>query len=89
MVLHLCKELIALIYDRNFFIVMFQLISHIPVLQNGIQSVRIDILSILNQVSVISSRKLTSTLLNALDLISILNKLEAQLASHPQLALPK
>ena len=55
---------------------------------NGTHSVRIDILSILSYVSVISSQKLTPTLLNALDLISLQIKLETQLVSHPRLALP-
>ena len=54
---------------------------------NGIHSVRIDILSILNQVVVISSQKITPTLLNPLDVISLLIKLETQLVSHPRLAL--
>ena len=41
-------------------------------------------LSILNQVLVISSQKLTSALLNPLDLISLLFKLETQfLSSDP------
>ena len=53
----------------------------------GIHSVKIDILSILNQVLVISSQKLIPALLNPLDLISLLIKLETQLVSHPRLAL--
>ena len=68
---------------------MFQLRSHLVTLCNGIHSVKIDILSILNQVSVISSQKLTPALLNPLDLISLLIKLETQLVSHPRLALPQ
>ena len=55
----------------------------------GIHPLKIDILSILNHVSVISSQKLTPALLNPLDFISILTKLEMQLVSHPRLALPK
>ena len=43
----------------------------------------------LNQVLVISSQKLTPTLLNPLNLTSPLIKLEAQLVSHPRLALPQ
>ena len=58
-------------------------------LHNGIHSLKIDILSILNQVSVISSQKLISALLNQLDLISLLIKLEAKLISHHRLALHK
>ena len=46
-------------------------------------------LSILNQVSVIGSQKLTPALLNPLDLISLVIKLETQLASYPRLALPQ
>ena len=77
----------ALIQDRIFFIIMFQLRSHLVTLGNGIHLVRIDILSILNQVLVISFQKLTPTLLNLLNIISILIKLEVQLMSHPRLAL--
>ena len=88
-VLCLSKELNAFIQDRNFFIIMFQLRSHIAVPCNGLHSVRIDILLILNQVSGISSQKLIPTLLNPLDLISLLNKLEAQLVSCPRLTLPE
>ena len=43
---------------------MFQLRSHLVTLQSVINSVRIDVLSILDQVSVISSQKLKPTLLN-------------------------
>ena len=85
---HISKELKVLIHDRNLFIVMFQLRSHLVTLHNGIHSVKIDILSILNHVLVISSQKLTPTLLNPLDLISLLIKLETQSVSHPRLALP-
>ena len=46
----LSKELKALFHHRNFFIIMFQLRCHVPTLCNGINSVRIDILSILNHV---------------------------------------
>ena len=49
---------------------------------------KIDILSILNQISAISSQKLTPALLNPLDLTSLLIKLEIKLVSHPRLALP-
>ena len=48
-------------YDRNFFITMFQLRCHLAALQSGINLVRIDILSILDQLSVISSQKLKLT----------------------------
>ena len=68
---------------------MCQLRSHLVTLHNGIYSVRIDILSILNIISVISSQKLTSALLNPLDLILLLIKLETQLLSHLGLALPQ
>ena len=56
---HLSRELKALIHDRNFFIAMYQLISCLVTLCKRIHSFRIDILSILNQVSVTSSQKLT------------------------------
>ena len=46
-----------------------------------------DILSILSQVLVISLQKLKPTLLNPLDLNSLLTKLETQLVSHPRLTL--
>ena len=70
-------------------LIMFQLRSHLATLSNGINSVRIDILSILNQVSVISSQKLKPALLNTLDLKSLLTRLEDQLMSHARLALPQ
>ena len=85
----LLKELKALFHDRNFFIIMFQLRCYLATLQSGINSVRINILSILNQVSVISSQKLKPALLNQSDLELLLTKLENQLLSHPQLALPQ
>ena len=84
---HLSKELKALIDDRNFFIIMSQLRNHLVTLCNGIHSIKIDILSILNQVSVISSQKLAPALLNPLDLISLMITLETQLVSHPRLTL--
>ena len=52
-------------------------------------SVRIDILSILDQVSVISSQKLKLTLLNDSDLKLLLANPEDQLVSHPHLTLPQ
>ena len=66
---------------------MFQLRSHLATLQSKINSVRIDILSILNHVSVISSQKLKPALLNPSDLKLLVTKLENQLVSHPRLAL--
>ena len=68
---------------------MFQLRSHLATCKSGINSVRIDILSILDQVSVICSQKHTPTLLNPLDHKLLLTKLEDQLVSHPHLTLPK
>ena len=56
---------------------------------NEIHSIRIDILSVLNEVSAISFQNLTPTLLDPLDIISLLIKLETQLVSHSQLALPE
>ena len=85
---HLSKELKALIYNRNLFIIMFQLRSHLATLCNGIHSLKVDILSFLNQISVIHSQKSTPTLLNSLDLTSLLIKLEAKLILHLRLALP-
>ena len=73
------KEIKALIHDRNFFTIMLQLRSSLATLCNGIHSVKIDILSILNQVLVISPQKLTPALLKPLDLISLLIKSETQL----------
>ena len=84
----LSKELKALFHDRNFFIIMFQLRSHLATLCNGINSMKIDILSILNQVLVFSSQKLKPALLNPLCLKSF-TKLDTQLVLHPRLALPK
>ena len=68
---------------------MFQLRCHLVTLQSGINSVRIDLLSILDQVSVISSQKLKPTLLNPSDLKLLLTKLESQLVSYLLLALPQ
>ena len=65
----LSKELKALVHDRNFFIIMFQLRNHLATLFNEIHSIKIDILSITNQVMIISSQNLTPALLNPLDLI--------------------
>ena len=58
-------------------------------LHTGIHSVKIDILSILNRVSVKSPPKCTPALLNPLDLISLLITLETQQVSYPTLALPQ
>ena len=68
---------------------MFQLRSHLATLCNGINLVKIDILSIMDQVSIISSQKLKLELLNHLDLKSLLTKLETLLVSHSRLALPQ
>ena len=78
-VYHLSKELKALILDRNFFIIMFQLRNCLANLHNGLNSLRIKIFSIVNQVSVISSQKLTPALLKLHDLTSFHIKLEAKL----------
>ena len=86
---HLSKECKTLFHEKNFFISMFQLRSQLTTLHNGIHSVKIDILIILSQVLVIISPKLTPSLLNPLDLISLLIKLENQLVSYPRLALPQ
>ena len=42
----LSKELKSLFHDRNFFIIMFQLRSHLATLYSGINSVKIKMLSI-------------------------------------------
>ena len=80
---HLSKELKALILDRYFFIIMFQLSNHLVTLWGGLNSLRTSILSIINQISVISAEKLTPALLSPLDLTSLLLKLETKLVSHP------
>ena len=85
---HLSKELKALTSDRNFYIIMFQLRSHLATLHNGINSLRIDILPIIYQISAIHLQKLTPALLNPLALISLFIKLETKLISHPRLTLP-
>ena len=85
----LSKELKSLIHDRNFFIIMFQLKSHLATRHNGIHSLKIDLLSFINQHSIKSSQKHIPALLNPLDLISLLIKLETQLVSHPRLVLPE
>ena len=66
---------------------MFQLRSCLATLHNGILSLKTDILSLLNQISVMNSQKLTPALLNPLDLTSLLIKLETKLVLHPRLAL--
>ena len=86
---HLSKEIKSLFHNRNFLVIMFQLRSNLATIHNGINWVKIDILSILDQVSIISSQKLKHVLLNPLDLKSLLTKLETHLALHPQLALPE
>ena len=67
----LSKELKLCFHDRHFFVIMFQLRSHLATLCNGINSVKIDVLSILDQVSVFSSQKLKLALLVPLDLKSL------------------
>ena len=86
---HLSKELKALFHKRNFFTIMFQLRSHLATLWNNIDSVRIGNLSILNQVSVISSQNLNPALLNPSDFKLLFTKLENQLVSHCRLVLPQ
>ena len=68
---------------------MFQLRSHLATLSNGINSVRIDILSILDQVSIISLQEMKPTLLCPSGLKLLPTRLENQLVSHPRLALPQ
>ena len=68
---------------------MFQLRSHLAILHNGINSVRIGILPISNWVSVISSQKLRPALLNPLDFKLLITKPKNQLVSHPRWALPQ
>ena len=68
---------------------MFQLRSHLSTLHHGINSVKIDILSILDQVSIISWQKLKPVLCNQLDLKSVLTKLEIQPVLSPRLVLPQ
>ena len=60
----LSKELKALFHSRNFFIIMFQLRSHLATLRSAINLVRTEILSILNQVLAISFQKLKLALVN-------------------------
>ena len=79
---HLSKELKALILDTNIFVNMFQLRSHLATLHNGLNSLRISILSIINHISVINSQKLAPVLLSPLDLTSLLIKLETKLLCH-------
>ena len=68
---------------------MFQLRSQLATLQSRINSVKVDILSILDMVSVMSSQKLKPTLLSSTGLKLLLVKLEDQLMSQPHLALPQ
>ena len=46
---HLSKELIALILDRNFFIIKLQLRSHLATIWNGLNSLKTNILLIINK----------------------------------------
>ena len=57
-------------------------------LHNRVNSPRISILSIINEILIISAQKLTPALLSPLDLTSLLIKLETRLVSQPRLALP-
>ena len=84
----LSKELKALILDRNFFTIMVQQRSTVATLCNGLHSFRVNILSIVNQISIISSQKLALALLSPCDLTTLPIKLESKLVSHPRLALP-
>ena len=45
----LSKEVKALIYDKDFFMIIFQLRRWLATLHNGLHSLRIDILSIINK----------------------------------------
>ena len=56
---HLSKELKTLIYNRYFFIIMLQLRSHLVTFHNEIHFLKVDIPSILNQMLVKHSQKLT------------------------------
>ena len=85
----LSKELKSLFHNKNFFAIMLQSRSCLAPLCNRINSVKIDILSILYQVSIISSQKLKPVLPNPLNLKLLLTKLETQLVSHPRLSLPQ
>ena len=86
---HLSKEIKSLFHDRTSFVIMFQLRNHLAILHNGINLVKIDILSIFNQVSIISAQKLKLVLLNPLDLKSLPTKLETELVLYPRFALPQ
>ena len=85
---HFSKKLKASILDRNFFVIMFKLRSHLATPCIRLNSLRISILSVVNQISIISLQKLTPALLSPHDLTSLLIKLEYKLVSHPRLALP-
>ena len=67
---------------------MFQLRNHLVTLWNRLNSPRINILSMIIQILVIISQKLTPALLIPFDLTSLLITLETKLVSHPSLALP-
>ena len=68
---------------------MFQLRSCLATHCSGINSVGIDLLLILNQVSEIASQKIKPALLNPPVLKSLHTKLENLLVSHPRLVLPQ
>ena len=68
---------------------MFLIRSQVATLQSRIKSVRVDIMSILDQVSVISSQTLKPTVLNPTDLKHLLAKIEDQLKSYPHLPTPQ
>ena len=55
---------------------MYRLRGHLATLYNGINLVKVDILSIFDQVSIISSHKLKPVLLSPLDFKILPTKLE-------------
>ena len=83
---HLSKELKSLFHDWNFFVIMFQLRSHVATLCNGINLVKIYILSILDQVLIISPQKLKHVLPNPLDLKSLLTKFRNPASFAPKVS---
>ena len=85
----LSKELKPLFHDRSSFVTTCLLKHHLATPCSWINSVKIDILSILDQVSIISSQNLKLVFLYLLYLKSLLIKLETQLVSQPSSALPQ
>ena len=86
---HLWKEVKVPILDRNFFIILFQLRSHLVTLHNGLNPLRINVSFFNNKSSLRDQFTGTNHIpIKPHDLTSLPTKLEVKLISYPQLPLP-